>query len=54
MGLYKFQMKKGMGGGGLTQLGVIAQQVEKVDPKAVRTGADGLKRVNYDRVMRRA
>lgn len=52
--LYKFQMKKGMGGGGMTKLGVIAQQVEKVDPKAVAKGADGYRRVNYDRVMRRA
>ncbi len=50
LGVYSFKYKPGMGGG-LTQLGVMAQEVEKKDPGAVATGSDGLKRVNYPRVL---
>jgi len=35
-------------------VGVIAQEVEQDDPQAVITGADGVKRVNYSRVLARA
>lgn len=32
-------------------IGLMAQEVESVDPSAVITGPDGFKRVNYDRAM---
>jgi hypothetical protein len=35
-------------------VGVMAQEVEQTDPAAVVTGPDGIKRVNYARVMARA
>ena len=35
-------------------VGVMAQEVEQTDPAAVVTGRDGIKRVNYARVMARA
>ena len=35
-------------------VGVLAQEVEQTDPAAVVTGPDGVKRVNYARVMARA
>jgi hypothetical protein len=38
--------------GGPMQLGLIAQKVEKVTPSAVKTGSDGLKRVNYSAAMK--
>lgn len=39
---------------GERQTGVMAQEVEKKDPKAVMTGKDGFKRVDYARVLARA
>jgi hypothetical protein len=48
--LYDYTMKDT----GQRQTGVMAQEVEKKDPKAVMTGKDGYKRVNYARVMARA
>jgi hypothetical protein len=40
--------------GGAPERGVLAQEVERTNPRAVRTGKDGLKRVNYRAVMARA
>jgi hypothetical protein len=34
-------------------IGVMAQEIEKTDPLAVTTGDDGIKRVNYARVLAR-
>ncbi len=53
--LYRYRFK----GSPLPQIGVLAQEVEKVAPAAVVTGPDGYKRVNYAKVsqlpaMRRA
>lgn len=44
-GFYSYRMK----GTGDRQVGVLAHEVERRDPGAVATGADGLKRVNYAR-----
>ena len=33
--------------GGQTQIGVIAQEIEKIVPEVVTTGSDGVKRVKY-------
>jgi hypothetical protein len=41
--VHKYRYKDG---GGI-HLGLMAQEVEKKTPKAVRTGSDGMKRVNY-------
>ncbi len=49
-GLYSFTYK----GSSEPQVGVMAQEVEKRDPLAVRTRPDGLKEVNYGRVMAKA
>lgn len=43
LNLYEFEYKWGGG----RQVGVMADEVEKVMPEAVMTGADGFKRVNY-------
>jgi hypothetical protein len=48
--IYRYQYKKGVGGNGMFQLGVMAQEVEKSRPDAVMTGPDGLKRVDYGKV----
>ncbi|MEX2741083.1 tail fiber domain-containing protein [Rhizobium mongolense] len=45
-GLYEYRYK-GEGKNAPKRVGVMAQEVEKVRPKAVRKGADGMKRVNY-------
>jgi len=42
----EFEYKKGFGKRGI-QLGLIAQDVEKKTPEAVKTGRDGMKRVHY-------
>jgi hypothetical protein len=49
-GLFSFKYK----GDDTPQVGVMAQDVEKRDPKAVRVRPDGLKEVNYTRVLARA
>lgn len=48
MGIYSFRYK----GSPQKQIGLMAQEVEKKKPKAVMTGPDGLKRVNYERALR--
>lgn len=45
-GLYEYRYK-GEGKSAPKRIGVMAQEVEKVRPGAVRKGADGKKRVNY-------
>ena len=45
--IYKYKMKSG----GPIQLGMIAQEVQKKTPSAVKTGADGLKRVDYAKAI---
>lgn len=45
-GLYEYRYK-GEGKNAPKRVGVMAQEVEKVRPKAVKTGPDGMKRVNY-------
>ena len=52
LGLYDYEYK----GDPLHErhVGVMAQEVEQDDPQAVITGADGVKRVNYSRVLARA
>jgi hypothetical protein len=49
-GLFSFTYK----GSDAPQVGVMAQEVEKRDPAAVRTRPDGLKEVNYSRVLAQA
>lgn len=49
-GVYLFNYK----GDHTPQMGVMAQEVEKKDPAAVKMGRDGYKRVNYARVAARA
>ena len=44
-GLYAYRYKGDQSGA--THVGVMAQEVEKKRPDAVKTGADGFKRVNY-------
>lgn len=48
--IYAYRYKDKFGGGGMMQLGVMAQEAAKRHPGAVRTGADGYKRVNYSRI----
>jgi hypothetical protein len=52
LGLYEYEYK----GDPLHErhTGVMAQEVEQVDPGAVVTGDDGVKRVNYSRVLAQA
>lgn len=45
-GLYEYRYK-GEGKNAPKRIGVMAQEVEKVRPNAVRKGPDGLRRVNY-------
>lgn len=45
-GLYEYRYK-GEGKDAPKRIGVMAQEVEKVRPNAVRRGSDGLRRVNY-------
>lgn len=47
LGIFKFKYK----GSPKTEIGLMAQEVEKKKPGAVRTGPDGLKRVNYGRAL---
>jgi len=49
LSLYKFEYKDTWGHG--TQIGVMAQDVEKLMPEAVAIHADGYKMVNYAMVM---
>ena len=50
--LYTYEYKSEVGGKrGLMHLGVMAQEAEKKHPDAVMTGADGLKRVDYGRLV---
>lgn len=46
--LYTYRLK----GSALPQIGVMADEVEQVDPGAVSTHPSGFKQVNYDRVAR--
>jgi hypothetical protein len=48
--IYSYKYKDKFGGGGLTQLGVMAQEVEKTHPHAVAERDDGYKAVNYSRL----
>jgi hypothetical protein len=53
--VYTYHYKPGTGlGGGLMQLGVMAQDVERVMPDAVATTPSGYKAVNYQKIMERA
>lgn len=45
-GLYEYRYK-GEGKNAPKRIGVMAQEIEDIRPDAVRTGADGYKRVNY-------
>lgn len=45
--VYSYRMK----GSDKTQIGLMADDVEKVNPKAVKKGKDGLKRVNYMKAL---
>jgi len=47
MGIYSFKYK----GDKKTQIGLMAQEVEKKKPSAVKTGADGLMRVDYGKAL---
>lgn len=51
--LYSFKYRKAHGGG-MFQLGVMAQEIEKKHRKAVMTGPDGYKRVDYERLAKDA
>lgn len=48
MGIYSYRYK----GTPQKQIGLMAQEVQKKKPKAVRKGADGLLRVNYSEALR--
>jgi len=48
MGLYSFKYK----GSPKTEVGLMAQEVKRKKPQAVRTGADGLMRVNYKEALK--
>lgn len=48
LGLYKFRYK----GSPKVEVGLMAQDVKKKKPKAVRTGPDGLMRVNYREALK--
>lgn len=53
--VYTYNYKPGTGlGGGLMQLGVLAQEAERVAPDAVATTPSGYKAVNYSRILERA
>jgi len=45
--LYRFRYK---GSDRTAYVGVMAQEVQRIDPSAVWRGADGYLRVNYDRI----
>lgn len=47
MGIYSYKYK----GSPETKIGLLAQEVRKKKPKAVRKGADGLLRVDYERAL---
>lgn len=47
--VYSFRYKDGMNGG-LMQLGVMADEVEKTHPEAVADVGDGIQMVNYDKI----
>lgn len=47
MGLYSFKYK----GSPRTEVGLMAQEVKKKRPSAVKTGADGLMRVDYEKAL---
>lgn len=47
MGIYQFRYK----GSPQTQIGLMAQQVQKKKPEAVQKGADGLLRVDYKKAL---
>lgn len=51
IGLYTFKYKDKFGDGGLSHLGVMAQDVEKKIPDAVVDTDSGFKAVNYARVL---
>lgn len=51
--IYEFRYK-GQGNGTPKTVGVMAQEVERKRPDAVTTGPDGLKRVNYGLLFRKA
>lgn len=48
LGLYSYKMK----GSQKTEIGLKAQEVQKKKPQAVRKGADGLLRVQYEKALR--
>lgn len=48
MGIYSYRYK----GSPKKQIGLMAQEVQKKKPQAVRKGADGLLRVNYSEALR--
>ena len=48
MGIYSYRYK----GQPQKQIGLMAQEVQKKKPQAVRKGADGLLRVNYEKALR--
>lgn len=48
MGIYSFKYK----GSPKTEIGLMAQEVKKKKPGAVRTGADGLMRVDYGKALK--
>jgi hypothetical protein len=47
LGIYSYKMKGQPG----TQIGLMAQEVQKKKPSAVRKGQDGLLRVNYEKAV---
>jgi hypothetical protein len=51
--IHSYKMKNGMGGG-LMQLGVMADEAEKNHPKAVANTGSGFKAVNYSRLAEEA
>lgn len=48
LGLYSYRYK----GSPRTEVGLMAQEVKKVKPRAVRKGQDGLMRVNYEEALK--
>lgn len=48
--LYEYSMKGALDDG-KRHIGVMAQEVERTNPSAVKTGSDGLKRVNYGKLF---
>ena len=47
LGIYSYRMK----GSPQTEIGLMAQEVKKKKPSAVRKGQDGLLRVNYEKAV---